>query len=358
MVQTALEALVSEKIQATWGKHSRLQRLEPLSGDASSRSYYRAFLTGPGAPPTVVVMKLAGEVLPLSSEELVVFSEPPGELPFLNLHRFLTKLGARIPALYGQWADQGVLLLEDLGNFSLWDSVQGLEPRDTVSWYKKAIDGLLSLQLNGTKARDQSCIAFKQRFDFRLYMWEFQHFMEFGMERSGKGTLGKKERDLIIEFFSSISRQLERQPSYLNHRDYHSWNLMVHDEELVMIDFQDALMAPIQYDLASLLNDRDTDSIIQPELESRLLDYYLSRAEDMGEKMPSRDEFMKNYLLSALQRDLKVVGRFHYLDLVKGKPRYKQYIPITLKRVKRHLSRLPKLEKLLPLLASQFTELQ
>ncbi len=125
-----------------------------------------------------------------------------------------------------------------------------------------------------------------------------------------------------------------------------------------MIDFQDALMAPIQYDLASLLNDRDTDSIIQPELESQLLDYYLSRVEDMGETIPSRDEFMENYLLSALQRDLKVVGRFQYLDLVKGKPHYKQYIPMTLKRVKRHLTRLPKLKKLLPLLASRFTELQ
>ncbi len=358
MVQTAFEILVAKKIQASLGEHTRTQRLEPLSGDASSRSYFRAYLTGPGIPPTVVVMKLAEEVLPLSSEELAVFSQPLEELPFLNLHRFLTKLGVRIPALYGQWPDQGILLLEDLGDHSLWDTVQGLAPRETVRWYKKAIDELLSLQLNGTRARDGSCIAFKQRFDFRLYMWEFQHFIEYGMERGKKGTLKKKERELVNESFSSISRQLEQQPPYLNHRDYHSWNLMVHQEELFMIDFQDALMAPIQYDLASLLNDRDTDSIIQPELESELLDYYLSRVEDMGETIPSRDEFMENYLLSALQRDLKVVGRFQYLDLVKGKPRYKQYIPMTLKRVKRHLTRLPKLKKLLPLLASQFTELQ
>lgn len=358
MIQTAFETLVADKIQATLGESSRLQRLEPLSGDASSRSYYRAFLTGPDAPQTLIVMKLAGEVLPLSSEELAVFSEPPAELSFLNLHRFLSKLGVHIPVLYGQWADEGILFLEDLGDLSLWDSVQGMAPQDTVHWYKKAIDLLLSLQLGGTRARDESCIAFKQRFDFRLYMWEFQHFIEFGIERGRKGILRKKERDLINEFFSSISRQLEEQPPYLNHRDYHSWNLMVHDQELFMIDFQDALMAPIQYDLASLLNDRDTDSIIQPELESRLLDYYLGRVEDLGARMPSRDEFMENYLLSALQRDLKVVGRFHYLDLVKGKPRYKQYIPITLRRVKRHLTRLPKLEKLLPLLAPQFTELQ
>jgi len=133
---------------------------------------------------------------------------------------------------------------------------------------------------------------------------------------------------------------------------------MVHDRELAMIDFQDALLAPIQYDLASLLNDRDTDSVIRPELETQLLDYYLRCMEETGEKISSRDEFNENYLLSTLQRDLKVVGRFQYLDLVKGKPRYKQYLPITLKRVKRNLMRLPRMEKLLPVLASKFMEMR
>ena len=98
--------------------------------------------------------------------------------------------------------------------------------------------------------------------------------------------------------------------------------------------------------------------VIRPDLETQLLDYYLRRMEETGEKISSRDEFIENYILSALQRDLKVVGRFQYLDLVKGKPRYKQYIPITLKRVKRNLMRLPRLEKLMPVLASKFMEMR
>nr|NIO11620.1 phosphotransferase [Deltaproteobacteria bacterium] len=299
-----------------------------------------------------------GGVLPLSSEELAVFSEPIKELPFVNLHRFLTKLGVRVPTMYGQWPDEGLLLLEDLGDQSLWDTVQGLSSSEVFDWYRRAIDQLLDLQIKGTRARDESCMAFKQKFDFRLYMWEFEHFLEYGMERGEKGSLKKKERDSIRSIFTSISRHLEKQTPYLNHRDYHSWNLMARDGDLIIIDFQDALMAPIQYDLASLLNDRDTDSIIQPELEGRLIDYYLNRAEDLGEKTAPKDEFMENYLLSALQRDLKVVGRFYYLDLVKGKPHYKRYIPITLKRIKRHLTRLPGQKNLLPLLAPHFPELQ
>ncbi|MGH7773008.1 MAG: hypothetical protein ACREQA_12340, partial [Candidatus Binatia bacterium] len=77
-----------------------------------------------------------------------------------------------------------------------------------------------------------------------------------------------------------------------------------------------------------------------------------------GEEDVNRDEFFETYILSALQRDFKVVGRFHYLDSVKGKPGYKKYLPPTLRRLKRNLSRLPNLEKLIPLLASHFEEMR
>jgi hypothetical protein len=133
---------------------------------------------------------------------------------------------------------------------------------------------------------------------------------------------------------------------------------MIHKDDVAVIDFQDALLAPPQYDLASLLNDRETDRIIQPDMESLLLNYYLKRRQEMGEKPVKRDEFIEGYILSALQRDFKVVGRFHYLDLVKGKPGYKKYIPPTLKRLRRNLDRVPKFRKLIPILASEFEEMR
>jgi len=133
---------------------------------------------------------------------------------------------------------------------------------------------------------------------------------------------------------------------------------MVHNGEVAVIDFQDALLAPPQYDLASLLNDRETDRLIPPDTEDHLLRYYLQKREEMGEGGVNSDEFFEIYLLSALQRDFKVVGRFHYLDLVKGKPGYKKYIPPTLKRLRRNLDRLPQLRKLIPILASEFEEMR
>ncbi len=357
-VEKPLEKLVIQKLQASFGNHTRLLSLTPLAGDASSRRYYRAQCDGPNCLPSVVIMELAGSSLPLSSDELAIFKEPPKELPFVNLHRFLSQLGVRIPALYGQWVEEGLLLLEDLGDLSLWDSVQALSPAEVIKWYEKALDQLLLIQISGTRARDDSCIAFKQRFDFRLYMWEFDHFLEYGLENGREKKISAGEKDLLTESFAAISHRLERQPPCLNHRDYHSWNLMVHKGEVAVIDFQDALLAPPQYDLASLLNDRETDRVIQPDIEEHLFRYYLQKRVEIGEERVNQDEFFEIYILSALQRDFKVVGRFHYLDSVKGKPGYKKYLPPTLRRLKRNLLRLPHLEKLIPILASHFEEMR
>lgn len=353
-----LEQRLADKIRAAFGGRARLVALEPLAGDASTRRYYRALIEGDGAPRSVVIMELAGNPLPLSSEELAIFKEPPKELPFLNLHRFLHRLGVRVPALYGAWAEEGILLLEDLGDRSLWDEVQSLPSDRVLNWYEKAIDQLLLIQIHGTRKRDESCIAFKQRFDLRLYMWEFDHFMEYGLEKRLAHPVAKAERDLLTESFGEIARRLDGQTPCLNHRDFHSWNLMAHAGEVAVIDFQDALLAPPQYDLASLLNDRVTDQVIRPEMEDHLLRYYLKKREEMGERKAGWDSFFETYLLSALQRDFKVVGRFHYLDRVKGKPGYKKYLPPTLRRLKRNLQRLPRLEKLVPLLASHFEEMR
>ena len=183
-VSEPINPLVTAKIRAVFGADLTLIALAPLAGDASSRRYYRAILSGTGAPPSIIVMELpAGSSLPLSSEELAIFKEGPKELPFLNVHRFLSRTGVNVPQILGAWEKDGILLLEDLGDTALWDRVQGLAEDDIVGWYQKAIDELLKIQIRGTENRDGSCIAFQQRFDFKLYMWEFEHFIEWGLEK-------------------------------------------------------------------------------------------------------------------------------------------------------------------------------
>jgi N-acetylmuramate 1-kinase len=354
-----LEEISAQKLRTVFNKETVILSLAALAGDASSRRYYRAKLAGPATPSSVVIMELpSGSVLPLSSEELAIFKNPLDELPFLNVHRFLTRIGVKVPRLYDQSMDEGLLFLEDLGDLALWDRVQGLPPSEVLAWYQRAIDELLVLQIRGTKERDESCIAFQQRFDFRLYMWEFDHFLEFGLEKRPGTSINQTSKEELRSIFVEIAQRLDGLVPCLSHRDYHSWNLMIHDEAVAVIDFQDALLAPPQYDLASLLNDRITDSVIQPDLEEKLVDYYVKKRLDMEREHIDREEFTEMYLLSAIQRDLKVVGRFHYLDIVKGKTAYKRFIPPTVRRLKRNFARLPQTERLIPILAEHYEEMR
>jgi len=353
-----LQQLISEKISLLFGAGTTLTSLAALAGDASSRRYYRAQLSGAGAPATAIIMDLsAGSALPLSSEELAVFKEVPKELPFLNLHRFLSRIGVHVPKLYGHWENQGIIILEDLGDIALWDRVQNLPDEEIIAWYQKAIDELLRLQIVGTAQRDDACIAFQQRFDFKLYMWEFEHFIEWGLEKRPGAKIDGTVINELRKWFSAISETLQNQLPCLNHRDYHSWNLMVRNESLRVIDFQDALLAPPQYDLASLLNDRITDELITPPIEQRLVHYYIDASRALGRTVDT-DAFIEIYRLSTIQRDLKVVGRFYYLDLAKGKPGYRKFIAPTVRRLVRNFANTPRARPILPLLLEQFEAMQ
>ena len=351
--------LLHDKIRTLFGSAATVSSLASLAGDASSRRYYRARVDAPGAPASVIVMELPeGTGLPLSSEELAIFQEGPRELPFLNVHRFLMKIGIKVPALYGHWESDRILLLEDLGDTALWDQVQGLSDQGVLSWYQKAIDELVHLHQGGTQRRDNSCIAFQQRFDAQLYLWEFEHFIEWGLVKRPGAKISARKLAILRKAFSEIAAILERRSACLSHRDYHSWNLMIHDGAVRVIDFQDALLAPPQYDLASLLNDRITDSVIRPELEERLVRYYMDRSRQVGGPAADVEEFFEIYRLSAIQRDLKVVGRFYYLDLVKGKPGYRKFIAPTARRLRRNFALTPQTKSILPLLQEHFEAMQ
>jgi len=346
-----LAPLLDELVRGCFGGATTIGRVAALAGDASTRRYARVWLEGHGAPASAVVMILADRGIALSSEELAVFDQPPPELPYVNVHRFLAGLGVAVPELYADASDRGVLLLEDIGDAALWDTVQG-QPDDCVlRSYQRAIDQLLLIQIEGTRQRDPRCIAFQQAFDERLFLWELEHFIEYGIEKRLGQTLPAPDANIVRSHFLQIARRLDALPRYLNHRDFHSWNLFVQDGRIRVIDFQDALLAPAPYDLATLLGDRDTPTVVRPDLEVRLLDYYGQRWRDLSGEPWSLGELQELYFLCALQKALKVVGRFYFLDLVKKKPGYLRYIPATVRQIERILRRFPELAELAAVLS-------
>ena len=341
-LRRTLEKAVTDK----WGNGARIAQITDLAGDASSRSYARLSLsrTGSNVPRSTVVMILAGSGLALSSDELAVFDAPPTELPYLNLHKFLEPIGVRVSEVYVDGVQDGFLLLEDVGDSALRDAVNECSPVEVEAWYRRAIDQLLLIQIAGTRARNDACIAFKQRFDKRLFLWEFDHFVEWGLNRGGADSLPPDQAEALRMLFDDVSTRLAGAPAVLNHRDYHSWNLFVQPEAgsaVRVIDFQDSLLAPAAYDLATLLNDRDTPAVVTPNLERALVSYYHDAWNRQADTPRAYADLWDEYNLCLLQKACKVVGRFYYLELEKGKSGYLCYIPPTLATIRRVLARLP-----------------
>jgi aminoglycoside/choline kinase family phosphotransferase len=88
------------------------------------------------------------------------------------------------------------------------------------------------------------------------------------------------------------------------------------------------------------------------------VEYYIDQSCSLSEQPIDADEFFEIYRLSAIQRDLKVIGRFYYLDLVKGKPSYRRFIAPTARRLLRNFSLTSRTIELLPLLGEHFEAMQ
>lgn len=357
MVEEA-PAGMADLVRRRFGAGATIGRFAPLAGDASTRRYGRAWLGGDGVPKTLVVMILADRGVSMSSDELAVFDEPPSELPYVNVHKFLVSIGVAVPELYVDASESGLLLLEDIGDVALWDAAQGSSRSEVKGLFEQAIDQLLNLQIEGTAMRDDRCIAFKQAFDERLFSWEFEHFIEHGLLGRLATPPPDSELATLRLRFGEMARDLGSQPRVLAHRDYHSWNLFVQNQRLRVIDFQDALLAPAPYDLATLLGDRVTPELIDADLERELLGYYARESWRRGGPQWKDDELWGAYTSSALQKALKVVGRFHYLNDIKGKPGYLRYLPPTLRRISYLLAERPDLAEIGRILEPYFPAME
>jgi aminoglycoside/choline kinase family phosphotransferase len=330
---TAFE-YVATRVGSLW-PGAQAVAMKPLRGDASTREYSRVQID-PGvssAPSSLVVMHLRDAAVALSSEELGVYgADGPTELPFVNVWRYLRKLTDAVPDLYDISPTSTSLLLEDVGDLTLFAAAAAAGPAG-LDLFRGALQLIADLQ---TRARDDGrCYAFRQSFDERLFGWEFEHFVEYGLRNPGPALLADARRELAV-----AARELAGLEQVFCHRDFHGWNLHVQPGGRIrVIDFQDALLAPRLYDVASLLTDRTTPELVSPTAERRLLSEFAG----LSEGSPRwRDEatLLFEYRTVALQRALKVVGRFNYLAEVKGKPGYLAMLPAAAATASRLLSEL------------------
>jgi len=350
------QTLVARTIEAHLPPGSVLRRLVPLAGDASNRRYYRALLAG-GPPQSVILMQLAEpEGFKQSEEAVSGAAHQITELPFLNILSHLAKAGVSVPTLHYYDQAAGLLYLEDFGDVTLAEAVGTADRPNLEARYKQAINVLVQLQVKATTPADPGCLAFHRSFDVPLLMWEFDHFLEYGIvARRGK-PMCADDWTVIRQEFERISEMLAGQPRVFTHRDYHSRNLMVDGVRLGVIDFQDALMGPATYDLASLL--RDAYIQLDEALVDDLVNYYLDQLAERRYVWTNRAAFRRLFDLTSIQRNFKAAGRFVYIDRVKGNPKFLADIPRVLGYVKRNLHKYPELDTLRKHLTPYVPELQ
>jgi aminoglycoside/choline kinase family phosphotransferase len=324
-------------------------RVIRLVGGAGNRIYWRVHALSGKA--SAVVMELPAD--PVTSEEASKH-HAVAELPFLNVSRYLQSLGVRVPHILLDAAKDGFLVIEDLTDRTLEQAL--IEGQDRTLTYSRAIDQLARLRAHAEAHPDKHCLAWTRAFDEELYNWEFEHFIEWGM--LGRGAK-PSEADLatLRKHFTRVSAELAAAPRSFTHRDYQSRNLMVLDSgEQVVIDFQDALQGPRQYDLVALLR----DSYVK--LDRPLIDAMLSRYIDQfaleGGASLEREEFVAFFDLLTVQRKLKDAGRFVFIDQVKKNPSYLVHIPYSLEYVRDALLRRPDLAEVHEILKKHVPELR
>jgi aminoglycoside/choline kinase family phosphotransferase len=349
-------ALVASTVEALLPFKGQFKSLTPLAGDASNRRYFRIELTGAAARPVILMQLAEPEAFKQSEEAVSGGAHQITELPFLNILSHLSKAGVSVPRLYHYDQAAGLLYLEDFGDCTLSEACREASEADLEARYAQAVDALVQMQATATSPADPNCLAFHRSFDVPLLMWEFDHFLEYGIDVRQGTAINDGSRREIRGAFETIAELLAGAPCVFVHRDYHSRNLMVDGSRLGVIDFQDALMGPATYDLASLL--RDAYIELDEALVDRLIDRYLDRMAVHRQGWSDREAFRRLFDFTSIQRNLKAAGRFVYIDRVKGNPKFLADIPRTLGYVRRNLRKYPELDTLRKHLASYVPELQ
>lgn len=281
-------------------------RLSIVAGDASARRYFRA---------------------ELAARSYVLVEAPPAtekNEAFVRVAALLASAGVTVPAVLGVDYQRGFLLLEDLGDCLL---LPQLDADSVDARYRQAF-GVLSKMAAVNTAR-----AGLADYDRALLGEELGRFPQWFVQGLLGHTPAAAEQAMLDSVFARLIDSALQQPRVLVHRDFHSRNLMLTGEDqLAVIDFQDAVVGPITYDLVSLLRDcyiQWPAARVQAwALEYRELLHTAGLAVDLD-----REEFLRCFDWMGLQRHLKVLGTFARLYLRDGKSAYLDDLPLVIEYV-------------------------
>ncbi len=283
--------------QQGWGE----AEITALPGDASHRRYWRL----KDGPRRAMLMDAPPDLEPIA--------------PFIAIAEILLGLGYSAPALGGRAIESGFLLLEDLGDTTYTRLIR--DGVDEAPLYGLAIDLLADLHRRFDPADAPAVPAYSDR----LLLNEAALLVDWFLPAATGRVTDSAVRETYLSHWQDILPIARRVPQTLVLRDYHIDNLMRLDDRpgiaaCGLLDFQDAVIGPIAYDVISLLEDarRDVPTAIQQAMRRRYLD-----------QCPSIDPEQFDLAMTILgaQRHAKVIGIFCRLARRDGKPNYLQHLP-------------------------------
>lgn len=284
----------------------------PMAGDASARQYVR--LTD-AEGHTVILMQDAPENL----------------LPFIKIAQHLRHLDLRAPGVLLHDPDQGMLILEDLGP---WDVAQvvACNPAQEGAIYGVAVEAIAQYQSAAAPA-DLTEMSLQSAVEMLDPLFEWY-----------APALSPQERGDIQDEMRLVLAPVFEDGLALSLRDYHAENLIWRPDQagldrLGILDFQDAFLAPRDYDLASLLRDARRD--VSASTAKAMIAQFAGHTD----RSPKRVE--RNVAALSLQRNLRILGIFARLIRRDGKPRYASFIPRVQSHVRTDGERLGKMAKAL-----------
>lgn len=276
--------------------------IELAAADASFRSFWR--------------------VTQNDTTHMLMDAPPPLEsvARYQHVWQYLKDVGLRVPDIYAADANNGYILQEDWGNTTLFNAVTAGQT-DLTSWYGKAVDVLMHLA-----AADKP--ADLPRYSAETLWMEAARFANWYVPHATGRAMHPEDRQQLLEIWQPLFSKILNVPETTVLWDYHAGNMMLLAAEpgtgfqnLGLLDFQDARLGPITYDLSMLLQDARLD------VPQELQDAQVKRVVDALDGAVTMDDFMTSYALVSLQRTFKIIGGFTRLALRDGKTKYLDFLP-------------------------------
>jgi aminoglycoside/choline kinase family phosphotransferase len=294
-----------------------IDTLTQLKGDASLRRYFR------------VATKHDSFIIMDTSFDRSMVS-------FIRLNKLLELAGLSVPAILKMDVRLGFLVLQDLGDVRLFDIIN---TTNCDQYYKIAITELIKMQ----KIQELNHWDLV-KMDYSYIQDRMRIFKYWFLLR----RLNINESDSLNQMLDNLSelflQNIAQQPQVFVHHDYHSKNIMVGRKDVLSIlDFQDGIIGPYSYDLASLLEDAYLTWPISN------IDNWLTFYADLAvrEKIISPEHDIKRDMeITGLSRHLKNLGIFARLYYRDNKPSYLNYIPVLMDYITRTCAKHPELAPL------------